>query len=289
MVLNYILIHKIKQYANFIFSYFWFMQAFINGFLAFFQGIKFSFKHFRIWYLVPICLWLLFAGFLIVKLGRLLIPYFLELIESSTGLKLSNESATDSFEKFLKIGISWGVILIVKILIWYAISRCMKYFVLIVLAPLYAYISEKTEEIFTGKSYPFNLIRFMNDVFRGIRITIRNMIIETVIIILGGILSFFIPFISPLLILALFLVNCYFMAFNFFDYIAERKRMNISKSIQYMRSNKNTLLGFGFAYNLVALIPFVNWIIAPISAASGAVIADKELPENLSSGSFKFN
>ena len=238
---------------------------------------------------MPIFLWLLFAGFLTVKLGRFLIPYFLELIESTTGLKLSNESASDSFEKFLKIGISWGVILVVKILMWYAISRYMKYFILIVLAPLYSYISEKTEEIFTGKSYPFNLIRFMNDVFRGIRITIRNMIIETVIIIFGGILSFFIPFISPLVILALFLVNCYFMAFNFFDYIAERKKMNISKSTQYMRSNKNTLLGFGFAYNLVALIPFVNWIIAPISAASGAVIADKELPENLSSGSFKFN
>ena len=265
------------------------MQAFVNGFTAFFRGVGFSFKHFRFWYLIPICLWLLFAGFLTFHMGRFLIPYFLDLIESSTGLKLSNESASDSFEKFLKIGISWGVIISVKIFLWYAISRYMKYFVLIILSPLFAYLSEKTEGIITGKSYSFNIFQFMKDVVRGIRITVRNMLIETMLMAVGGILSFFMPFLSPFIILALFLINCYFMGFNFFDYVVERKRMSISKSIQYMRLNKYTLLGFGFAYNLVVFIPMLDWLLAPISAATGAVIADSELPENLKSDSFRLN
>ena len=265
------------------------MQAFVNGFTAFFRGVGFSFKHFRIWYLVPICLWLLLSVFLSFHLSRFLIPYFLELIESSTGLKLANESASDSFGKFLKIGISWGIIIIVKIFLWYAISRYMKYFVLIILSPLFAYLSEKTERIITGKSYSFNVFQFIKDVVRGIGITVRNMLIETMLMAVGGILSFFMPFLSPFIILALFLINCYFMGFNFFDYVVERKRMSISKSIQYMRLNKYTLLGFGFAYNLVVFIPMLDWMLAPISAATGAVIADSELPENLKSDSFRLN
>jgi CysZ protein len=265
------------------------MQAFVNGFTAFFRGVGFSFKHFRLWYLIPICLWFLFAGFLTFHMGRFLIPYFLDLIESSTGLKLSNESASDSFEKFLKIGISWGVILVVKILMWYAISRYMKYFVLIVLSPLFAYLSEKTEEKISGKSYPFKLIQFFKDVIRGIGITVRNMFFETLLMAAGATLSFLVPFTSPIVILGLFLINCYFMGFNFFDYVVERKKLNISKSVQYMRSNKFTLLGFGLAYNLVSFIPMLDWILAPISAASGAVIADSELPEDLKSDFFRPN
>jgi len=263
------------------------MTQFSKGFLAFFRGVGFSFKHFRVWYLVPICLWILLSIGLSFKLSRWMIPYFLKLIESTLGITLSNESVSDSFEKFMKIGISWGVIIIVKILMWYAITRYMKYFVLIILSPLFAYLSERTEEIITGKSYPFKFIQFMKDIVRGIGITIRNMFLETMLMAVGGILSFFIPFLSPIIILALYLINCYFMAFNFFDYAVERKRMNISTSVQYMHTNKLTLLGFGFAYNLVAFIPLLDWILAPISAATGAVIADYELPENLRSDSFR--
>jgi CysZ protein len=265
------------------------MQNFLNGFTSFFRGVGFSLKHFRVWYLIPICFWIFFAGFLTFNVGRLLMPYFLDWIESATGLKLSNESQMDSFDKFLKIGISWGVILVVKVLLWYVIARYMKYFVLIVLSPLFAYLSEKTEEKITGKTCPFNLIQFLKDVIRGIGITIRNMFIETGLILIGSILSFFIPVLSPFIITALFIINCYFMGFNFFDYVAERKKMNISKSVKYMRSNKFTLLGFGLAYNLVSFIPMLDWILAPISAATGAVIADTELPDGLSSNSFRLN
>jgi uncharacterized protein involved in cysteine biosynthesis len=56
-----------------------------------------------------------------------------------------------------------------------------------------------------------------------------------------------------------------------------------------MRSNKFTLLGFGLAYNLVSFIPMLDWMLAPISAATGAVIADLELPEKFNSDSFRLN
>jgi hypothetical protein len=65
--------------------------------------------------------------------------------------------------------------------------------------------------------------------------------------------------------------------------------LNISESIRYMRANSYTLLGFGVAYNIVSLIPLLDWVLAPISAASGAVIADAELPEGKNSFTFKQN
>jgi hypothetical protein len=65
--------------------------------------------------------------------------------------------------------------------------------------------------------------------------------------------------------------------------------MNLSTSLKYIRSNKFNLLGFGFAYNLVSFVPFLDWALAPISVAVGAVIADSELPEDLKSDSFQLN
>lgn len=264
------------------------MTAFRDGFFAFFRGIGFSLKHFRIWFLIPISIWLILSIAFSFGLSKLFVPYFLNLIESLTGLALSNQSEADSFDFSLKTGIYWGVIVFVKILLWYFISRYMKYLVLIILSPLFAYLSGKTEEIITGKSYPFNLAQFVKDVFRGIGITVRNMFIETMFMVTGGIIGIFVPFLSPFIILTLFLINSYFMAFNFFDYVVERKGLNISNSTRYMRSNKFTLLGFGFAYNIVSIIPMLDWVLAPISAATGSVIADSELPENLRSDSLKY-
>jgi CysZ protein len=265
------------------------MEHFISGFIAFFRGMIFSLKHFRFWYLIPILFWLILSFTFYTKLNQLLMPYFLELIESFTRLDFSYQSELDSFDKSLKIGMSYGVLIVLKILIFYVINRYMKYIVLIVLSPLFAYLSERTEDIISGKKFPFKFIQFLKDIARGIGITIRNLFIETMLMAIGLVLSFLVPFLSPVIILVLFLVNCYFIGFNFFDYIVERKKMNLSTSLKYMRSNKFNLLGFGFAYNLVSFVPFLDWALAPISGAVGAVIADSELPEDLKSDSFQLN
>ncbi|MFY7943334.1 MAG: EI24 domain-containing protein [Crocinitomicaceae bacterium] len=253
------------------------MNSFLIGFSALFKGISFSLKHFRIWFLVPITLWLVLTLGISFQLSKWLVPYFLELIESTTGMKLANESIADSWTKFLKIGISWGVIIVIKILIWYVLSRYLKYLILVLLSPLFAFLSEKTEEKISGKTYSFSFRQFFKDVIRGIGITCRNLMIETGLIVIGSIISFFLPILAPVIIILLFLINCYFMAFNFFDYVAERKRMSISESVKFMRSNKVLLIGFGVAYNIVAWIPLLDWVLAPISAASGAVIAELEV------------
>jgi uncharacterized protein involved in cysteine biosynthesis len=54
-----------------------------------------------------------------------------------------------------------------------------------------------------------------------------------------------------------------------------------------MRANFYTLMGFGVAYNIVSFVPLLDWVLAPISAASGAVIVDVELPNEKNSFTFK--
>ncbi|NBP06000.1 MAG: hypothetical protein EBV15_07240 [Bacteroidetes bacterium] len=262
------------------------MSSFFQGFTAFFRGMGFSISRLGVWYLVPLVLWLLLVVGLSFQISDWLIPYLYRWIEAQTGLNLSGSQSENAWQEILKTGLKWAVIIVVKILLWYAMSRYMKYIVLILLSPLFAYISEKTEEIITGNNYPFNMGQFLKDVLRGMGITLRNMFLETLLILAGGILTFFIPVLSPLVLLALFLVNSYFMAFNFFDYAVERKKMGVSKSVMYMRANRTTLLGFGVAYNLIAFFPLLDWILAPISAASGAVLADHALPQGKSSATF---
>jgi CysZ protein len=263
------------------------MKAFMHGFTCFFRGIGFSLYRFGLWYFIPLILWFILVFGLTFQLSDFLLPYVFDLIEYTTGIDLTQNSDLSDWKEILKFSFQWGLIVIVYVFFWYVLSRYMKYVVLILLSPLFAYLSERTEEILTGKTYPFEFKQLVKDSIRGAGIATRNLLIETVFMAICSIISFFFPVVSPFTLTFLFLVNSYFMAFNFFDYVAERKRMNIQESIRYMRANFSTLMGFGVAYNLVSFVPLLDWVLAPISAASGAVIADAELPDGKSSFTFK--
>jgi CysZ protein len=265
------------------------MKAFIHGFGCFFRGMGFSITRFSPWFLVPLILWFILVFSLTFQLSDFLLPYLFEFIEYLTGIDLTQNTTLTNWWEILKFGFQWGLIVVVYVFLWYVLSRYMKYVVLIILSPLFAYLSERTEEILTGNNYPFEFKQLVKDSFRGAGIAMRNLLIETFFILVCTIISFIFPIVSPFTLVFLFMVNSYFMAFNFFDYVAERKRLNISESIRYMRANSYTLLGFGVAYNLVSFVPFLDWVLAPISAASGAVIADAELPDGKNSFSFKQN
>jgi uncharacterized protein involved in cysteine biosynthesis len=263
------------------------MSTFLAGFTAFFRGMAFSITRLGVWYLVPLIIWLFMVVGLSLQISDWLIPHLYNWIELQTGLDLSATTKGGGSEEILKTGLQLGVVIVVKIMLWYVMSRYMKYMVLILLSPLFAYISERTEALVTGKSYPFSFVQMFKDALRGAGIAVRNMLLETLIMVVGGMVSFFLPLLSPVVFLVLFLLNSFFMAFNFFDYVAERKKLGVSASVRYMRANMATLLGFGVAYNFIAFFPLLDWTLAPISAASGAVIADANLPAGKSSATFK--
>ena len=146
------------------------------------------------------------------------------------------------------------------------------YIVIIILSPVFALLSEKTEEILTGNHYPFDGDQLMRDIVRGVVIALRNMIIEFGYIIVFFIVGF-IPLIGQFAAVILFLISAYFYGFAFIDYTNERRRLTISQSIQFMRVNKGVAIANGSVFALSMLIPFCGVTIARFVAIISVVAA----------------
>ena len=92
--------------------------------------------------------------------------------------------------QWTKNSFSWLIWIMFKLLFLYVFILFGGYFSLIVLSPILTYLSEKTEEIITGRKNPFDVIQLTRDVIRAIVIVIRNMCIQILWIIIFFILNF---------------------------------------------------------------------------------------------------
>ena len=178
---------------------------------------------------------------------------------------------------------------IVQALVWVSLLlvfyKLQKYVVLIVMSPVMALVSERTDEIVTGNRYPFSLKQVLKDVFRGVGIALRNGAIElliTVVLLTLNLLVtiFFSPLTiitSPLVTVALFVIGAYFYGFSTIDYTSERYRLNMADSVQLVRRNRGLAVANGSVFMLWLIVPFfgtyIGTIIAPITCTVGATLA----------------
>jgi len=125
------------------------------------------------------------------------------------------------------------------------------YIIIILMSPVFAVLSEKTEEILTGNKYPF---------------------IETAYIILFFILGF-IPIIGQFAALVLFFISSYFYGFSFIDYTNERRRLSIKQSIQFIRKYRGMAIANGLVFALAMMIPLCGTTIAGFVAIFSVVAA----------------
>ena len=162
---------------------------------------------------------------------------------------------------------------VLRLAIAYLLYTFNKYLVLVLLSPLLAYASERTEEILTGRTFPFNTSQFLKDVWRGVRIALRNGLLELVITLTVWISTLFVPLLAPLAFLFLFLVSAYFYGFSMFDYVFERRRLEVRASVRAMNDHMGLVLANGACFSLLMKIPLVGICLAPSMAAIGAVLA----------------
>ncbi len=152
------------------------------------------------------------------------------------------------------------------------------YVVVVLLSPVLAYLSEKTEKIITGNDYPFHFGQFLKDIGRGILIATRNMSIEIIFTVVLFIFSF-VPVIGWLGPVILFFISSYFYGFSFIDYINERKKRTIRKSVLYMRIYKGVAIANGCIFALTLFIPFcgvsISSFMAIISVVAASLAIDK--------------
>lgn len=150
-----------------------------------------------------------------------------------------------------------------------------KYFFLILGAPLFAFLSEKTEAIMQRRDFPFSWSQFLKDIWRGVKISLRNMVYQTLLTI-GLIILAFVPLFGLITPLLTWLVECYYWGFSMMDYTFERRQLSIPESIKYINQHKGMAIGNGLVYYLFIFIP----IIAPCYAVIAATIhlQEKKIP-----------
>ena len=147
-----------------------------------------------------------------------------------------------------------------------------KYLFLIVGSPLFAYLSEKTEAIIEGKDFPFNFKQLLKDILRGIRLSLRNMLWQTVYTVTILLLSF-IPLLGWVTPLIAMIVECYYLGFSMLDYSCERNKLSPSQSVAFIGRHKGLAIGNGLMFYAMHLIPILGWILAPSYAVIAATIS----------------
>lgn len=247
-----------------------------NGFSGFFSAFRFCFRHGMWWmFLVPGVLWVgLFFGLFhateaLTAAASVQVAEWLELPVAQTTADDWWEGVKAAINGAREVVVRW----ILRIAIAYLLFVANKYIVLVVLSPLLAYASERAEEILTGRVFPFSWRQLMKDAVRGALLAMRNGVLELSFSVVLWLLTLFLPFISPISFVLLFLVSAYFYGFSMFDYVFERHRLGIRASARAARENRGMVLANGALFWLLMLIPFVGVVVAPILACTGAALA----------------
>lgn len=193
---------------------------------------------------------------------------FLDWLFQLLGIKSWLEAMQLDWLNFLFIT---GSIIFRLILLFFYFSL-FKFLFLIVGAPLFAYLSEKTESIIEGTDYPFDLAQFLKDIGRAVVLALRNSLWQSVYLI--SILLFsLVPVVGWVSPLIAFLIECYYYGFSMLDYSAERHRLSPSQSIAVIGSQKGLAIGNGMVFYMLHLVPFVGWVLAPAYAVVAATLS----------------
>tara|TARA_R110001583_G_scaffold1202_4_gene10044 strand:- start:47842 stop:48618 length:777 start_codon:yes stop_codon:yes gene_type:complete len=171
---------------------------------------------------------------------------------------------------FLKTMMDAFVWLTFKIMFFLLFAYLGGYIIIILMSPVFSYLSERTEKMKTGIDYPFSLRQLVKDVLRGVIIAVRNFSIEVILTLLMFILSF-IPIIGWLAAIMLFFISAYFYGFSFMDYALERKKLNLRQSVQFMREHKGIVIANGFVFSLCLIIPFCGVSLSSFAAIISVV------------------
>jgi CysZ protein len=241
------------------------IQFGIAGYSKAFSFIKKN--HLRRFFLIPIVLNILLFAFGIS---------FVNDLTSNTLDYFESWASPDSWEfwgaEFLASTIGFLVWLILKIFFFFLFAFLGGYIILILLSPLLAYISEKTEKIINQTDYPFSWPQLFKDMIRGIIIAIRNFAFEMIAIVVLFFLSF-VPLVGLLSAPLLFIVSSYFYGFSFLDYTAERRKLKLKDSIFFIKRNKGLAITNGSLFAGALLIPLVGVSLSGFMAIISTVAA----------------
>jgi CysZ protein len=160
-----------------------------------------------------------------------------------------------------------GGLMVHLVLIFFYFSL-FKYLMLIIGSPLFTYLSEQTDALLSGKEYKMRFDReFRQDMFRGIRLAIRNSLWQTVYLVCILFLAF-IPLVGWIAPVVCIFVECYYFGFSMLDYSC-RRHLTPNASIAFINQRKGFAVGNGMVFYALHFVP----VLAPAYAIIAATIS----------------
>lgn len=145
-----------------------------------------------------------------------------------------------------------------------------KHIIMALSAPFMSPVSEKIEAHFTGHSeHAHRDTSFMQQLWRGIRINGRNLLMELLLTIPILLLKF-IPVVNIFSTILLFMVQAYYAGFGNMDYTLER-HFKYKESVQFVRQHRGLAIGNGIVFILCLLVPVIGVILVlPLSVTAAS-------------------
>lgn len=183
---------------------------------------------------------------------------------------------------FLVTKISFLIGIVLKVLFWFLSGTFIKYVLLMLLSPVFALLSESAEEKLSGKKFPFSFIQLIKDIFRGVGISLRNMLLEYFFMFACFLITLIFP---PLVIITtpfVLFLGWYYVGFTLLDYNSERHKFKIGQSTQFIKQNRGYACGIGFVYSFFLALPFflgsiIGMMFGPALAVVGGTISFLEI------------
>jgi CysZ protein len=162
--------------------------------------------------------------------------------------------------------------LMIRIVLMLFYFSLFKYLILIIGAPAFAYLSERTESSLEERPFSFSFKQLVRDAWRGVQVAGRNTAWQTVYIVAVLLLSFVpvVGWVAP--VVALF-IECYYYGFSMLDYSCGRAQLPQAQSIRFISHHRGLAIGNGLLFYAMHIVPVVGWVLAPAYAIIAATVS----------------
>lgn len=234
------------------------MKGCLTGFLSFFQGVAFLFRH-RLWraLLIPAFLSLLLAMGTFYGVEKYLSGFLVDFTQNLMGAAGLSPSIV-KWTLLAARGAALFLSLILAILIFQLLAA-------IVVFPFLGPLLDKTEKLLIGHSIPVSF----RDSLRNAILAIRSSLYYTAF----GLLAFVFTLpLGPAQIFVLGPVEGYLLGRGSLDCIIEKHYHSAAERSMVSREMLCETIGLGMGYLLFLLIPVVGAILGPAASVAGSAI-----------------
>lgn len=163
--------------------------------------------------------------------------------------------------------------------------KLTKYLVIAFMGPLMAWVSERVEDGFVGRSRGTSTAQVLREFIRGLRSALllcgTEFCVGAVLFVMTLLVSMasgpISLALSPLLLGVSFTLGAWFYGASVFDFVWERQGKGARAGFVASWHSFGKVLGVGIPFQLWMSIPVISWfaapVIAPVTCAAAAVIA----------------